>query len=140
MVLLAAFAVIEVRSTHALVPIRVLRSQDRTGAYLVSLCVGTALFGIFFFLTIFVQNVWGYSPLKTGIAFLPLVAVIIVLSGVASQAVNRIGARPLLIAGSASMARGCSGCPGSASTAATPAACSARCWSSRPAWAYCSCR
>jgi hypothetical protein len=98
-VLLAAFAVIEVRSTHALVPIRVLRSRDRTGAYLISLCVGTALFGIFFFLTIFVQNVWGYSPLKTGIAFLPLVAVIIVLSGVASQAVNRIGARPLLIAG-----------------------------------------
>ncbi len=104
--LLAAFAVIEVRSTHALLPIRVLRSRDRTGAYLISLCVGTALFGIFFFLTIFVQNVWGYSPLKTGIAFLPLVAVIIVLSGVASQAVNRIGARPLLIAGSASMAGG----------------------------------
>ena len=105
-VLLAAFAVIEVRSTHALLPIRVLRSRDRTGAYLISLCVGTALFGIFFFLTIFVQDVWGYSPLKTGIAFLPLVAVIIVLSGVASQAVNRIGARPLLIAGSASMAGG----------------------------------
>ena len=56
-VLLAAFAVIEVRSTHALLPIRVLRSRDRTGAYLISLCVGTALFGIFFFLTIFVQNV-----------------------------------------------------------------------------------
>ena len=103
-VLLAAFAVIEVRSTHALLPIRVLRSRDRTGSYLISLCVGAALFGMFFFLTIFVQNVWGYSPLKTGIAFLPLVAVIIVLSGVASQAVNRIGARPLLIAGSASMA------------------------------------
>src|SRR5271169_681217 len=82
-VLLAAFAVIEVRSTHALLPIRVLRSRDRTGAYLISLCVGTALFGIFFFLTIFVQNVWGYSPLKTGIA-----------------------SRPLLIAGSASMAGG----------------------------------
>ena len=105
-VLLAAFAVIEVRSTHALLPIRVLRSRDRTGAYLISLCVGTALFGMFFFLTIFVQNVWGYSPLKTGIAFLPLVAVIIVLSGVASQAVTRIGARPLLIAGSASIAGG----------------------------------
>jgi EmrB/QacA subfamily drug resistance transporter len=105
-VLLAAFAVIEVRSSHALLPIRVLRSRDRTGAYLISLCAGTTLFGIFFFLTIFVQDVWGYSPLKTGIAFLPLVAVIIVLSGVASQAVSRIGARPLLIAGSASMAGG----------------------------------
>jgi EmrB/QacA subfamily drug resistance transporter len=105
-VLLAAFAVIEVRSKYALLPIRVLRSRDRTGAYLISLCVGTALFGLFFFLTIFVQNVWGYSPLKTGIAFLPLVAVIMAASGIASQAVPRIGARPLLIAGSASMAGG----------------------------------
>ena len=41
-------------------PMRVLRSRDRSGAYLISLCVGTALFGMFFFLTLFVQNVWGY--------------------------------------------------------------------------------
>src|SRR5712692_4859342 len=105
-VLLAAFAVIEVRSTHALLPIRVLRSRDRTGSYLISLCVGAALFGMFFFLTIFVQNVWGYSPLKTGIAFLPITVMIILASGIASQAVNRIGARPLMIAGSAIMAGG----------------------------------
>ena len=84
-VLLAAFAVIEVRSTHALLPIRVLRSRDRTGSYLISLCVGAALFGMFFFLTIFVQNVWGYSPLKTGIAFLPITAMIILASGIASR-------------------------------------------------------
>ena len=105
-VLLAAFAVIEVRSKYALVPMRVLRSRDRTGAYLISLCVGTALFGMFFFLTILVQEVWGYSPLKTGVAFLPLVAVIMAASGIAAQAVPRIGARPLLIAGSASLAGG----------------------------------
>jgi predicted MFS family arabinose efflux permease len=105
-VLLAAFAVIEVRSTHALLPIRVLRSRDRTGSYLISLCVGAALFGLFFFLTIFVQNVWGYSPLKTGIAFLPITAMVILASGIASQAVPRIGARPLMIAGSAMMAGG----------------------------------
>ena len=104
-VLLAAFAVIEVRSTHALLPIRVLRSRDRTGSYLISLCVGAALFGMFFFLTIFVQNVWGYSPLKTGIAFLPITAMIILASGIASQAVPRIGARPLMIAGSAEHGR-----------------------------------
>jgi predicted MFS family arabinose efflux permease len=98
--------VIEVRSTHALLPIRVLRSRDRTGSYLISLCVGAALFGMFFFLTIFVQDVWGYSPLKTGIAFLPITAMIILASGIASQAVPRIGARPLMIAGSAIMAGG----------------------------------
>ena len=105
-VLLAAFAVIEVRSTHALLPIRVLRSRDRTGAYLISLCVGAALFGMFFFLTIFVQNVWGYSPLKTGISFLPITAMIILASAIASQAVPRIGARPLMIVGSAIFAGG----------------------------------
>jgi EmrB/QacA subfamily drug resistance transporter len=105
-VLLVAFSFIEVRSKHALVPIRVLRSRDRTGAYLISLCIGTALFGMFFFLTIFVQTVWGYSPLKSGLAYLPMVAVIMAASGVASQLVSRIGARPLTIAGSAMAAGG----------------------------------
>jgi EmrB/QacA subfamily drug resistance transporter len=99
-VLLVAFGFIETRSKHALLPIRVLRSRDRTGSYLISLCVGTALFGMFFFLTLFVQNVWGYSALKTGIAYLPLIGMVIVASGVASQLVTRIGARPLMLAGS----------------------------------------
>jgi EmrB/QacA subfamily drug resistance transporter len=105
-VLLAAFGFIEVRSKYALMPIRVLRSRDRSGAYLVSLCVGTALFGMFFFLTLFVQNVLGYSPLKTGVAYLPMAAMILVATGVASQLVSRIGALPLMIAGSAASAGG----------------------------------
>jgi EmrB/QacA subfamily drug resistance transporter len=100
-VLLVTFGFIEVRSTHALVPMRVLRSRDRTGSYLIMLCVGTALFGMFFFLTLFLQNVWGYSALKTGVAYLPMIATVMVGSAVASQLVNRIGARPLMITGSA---------------------------------------
>ena len=100
-VLLVAFGFIEVRSKHALVPMRVLRSRDRTGSYLIMLCVGTALFGMFFFLTLFLQNVWGYSALKTGIAYLPMITMVMVASGVASQLITRIGARPLMIAGSA---------------------------------------
>jgi len=99
-VLLVAFGIIEVRSRSALLPIRVLRSRDRTGAYLISLCIGTALFGMFFFLTLFVQNVWGYSALRTGVSYLPLAGMILVASAVASQLVNRIGARPLMIVGS----------------------------------------
>jgi EmrB/QacA subfamily drug resistance transporter len=99
-VLLVTFGIIEVRSTHALVPMRVLRSRDRTGAYLISLCVGTALFGMFFFLTVFVQDVWGYSPLRTGIAYLPMVLTIMAASAIASRLVARIGARPLMLAGS----------------------------------------
>ncbi len=99
-VLLVAFGVIESRSPHALIPVRVLRNRDRTGSYLIMLCVGTALFAIFYFLTIFVQDVWGYSPIKSGVAYLPMVAAIMVASGVAAQLVPRIGARPLLLAGS----------------------------------------
>jgi EmrB/QacA subfamily drug resistance transporter len=99
-VLLVAFGIIETRSKHALMPIRVLRSRDRSGAYLISLCVGTALFGMFFFLTLFVQTVWGYDALRTGISYLPMVAMILVASAAASQLVSRIGGRPLMIAGS----------------------------------------
>jgi len=105
-VLLVAFGFIEVRSKSALVPIRVLRSRDRSGAYLVSLCIGTALFGMFFFLTLFMQNVLGYSPLRTGVAYLPMAGMILVATAVASQLVSRIGALPLMIAGSAASTGG----------------------------------
>ena len=99
-VFLVAFAIIEVRSPHALVPMRVLRSRDRSGTYLIMLLVGTAIFGMFFFLTIFVQTVWHYSAIKSGVSYLPMVAAILFASGVGAQLVPRIGARPLLIAGS----------------------------------------
>ena len=105
-VLLVAFGFIEVHSKHALLPMRVLRNRNRSGAYLISLCVGTALFGMFFFLTLFVQEVWGFSPLKAGLAFLPMVATIMAASGIASQLVARVGARPLMITGATIMAGG----------------------------------
>ncbi|HXC82767.1 MAG TPA: MFS transporter [Trebonia sp.] len=100
-VLLVAFAVIETHSKDPLLPVRVLRNRDRSGAYLITLCIGTALLGMFFFLTIFIQDVWGYSPLKTGLAYLPFVPVVLVMTVVAQQGVTRIGARPLLVVGSA---------------------------------------
>ena len=100
-VLLASFIVIEMRSSHALMPLRIFNNRNRSGAYLIMLCVGTALFGMFFFLTIFVQTVWGYSALRTGIAYLPMVAMIMLMAGVSTQLVPRIGARPLLLAASA---------------------------------------
>jgi EmrB/QacA subfamily drug resistance transporter len=105
-VLLAAFTVIEIRSEHAVLPVRLLRDRNRNGANLIMLCVGTAIFGMFFFLTLFMQTVWGYSALKTGIAYLPLTMAIIVASGVAAQLVTRFGALPLLLAGSAGLAGG----------------------------------
>jgi len=98
-VLLVAFGFIEARSAHSLIPMRVLRSRDRSGSYVIMLCLGTALFGMFFFLTLFVQNVLGYSAVKTGVAYLPMVSMIMVASTIASQLVPRIGARPLMLAG-----------------------------------------
>ena len=105
-VLLVSFVFIESRSPHALMPLRIFRNRNRSAANLIMLCIGTAMFGMFFFLTIFVQTVWGYSALKSGIAFLPMVATIMVMAGVSAQLVPRIGARPLLIAGSAIAAGG----------------------------------
>jgi len=105
-VLLGAFAFIEARSKHALIPPRVIKSRNRTGAYLISLCIGTALFGMFFFMTLFVQQVWHYSPVKSGISYLPMVAGIFAGAGLSSNLVGRIGARPLLILGPAAAAGG----------------------------------
>jgi len=105
-VLLTAFAVIETRSTDPLLPIRVLRNRDRSGAYLITLCVGTAMLGMFFFLTLFIQDVWGYNPLKTGLAYLPFVPLLLVGTVTSQQAVARIGARPLLVASTAIAAGG----------------------------------
>ena len=105
-VLLAVFVAIEARSRHALLPLRLLRDRDRAGANLIMLVVGTALFGMFFFLSLFVQEVWGYSPLKTAMAFLPVTVVMVAASFVTAALVPRLGARPLLLAGGVAMAGG----------------------------------
>ncbi len=105
-VLLVSFLFIESRSKHALMPLRIFSNRDRSAAFLILLCVGTSLFGMFFFLTIFVQSVWGYSPIKTGLAYLPMIVAVMTMAGVSSQLVGRIGARPLLIAGSTFAAGG----------------------------------
>jgi EmrB/QacA subfamily drug resistance transporter len=99
--LLAGFVMIERRSRHALLPLRILANRSRSGAYLMMLLLATAMFGIFFFLTIFVQTVLGYSALKSGFAFLPFAATIVVVSGIVSQLVARTGARPLMLVGAA---------------------------------------
>jgi len=96
---LTAFGFIEARTREALLPVRLLRSRNRVGANLMSLGAGTTLFGVFFFLTLFVQDVWGYSPLRAGAAFLPLTAAVLVTSVVSTRLVARTGTRPLLLAG-----------------------------------------
>jgi hypothetical protein len=86
--------------------VRLLRDRNRTGAYLSYLGVGIFIFGMFFFLTVFMQAVWGYSALKTGVAYLPFTAGLLVASGAAAQLLPKIGARPILLAGSAASTGG----------------------------------
>jgi EmrB/QacA subfamily drug resistance transporter len=104
--LLVAFVIIESRSAHALLPPRLLRDRDRLGANLIMLGVGTAIFGVFFFVTLFAQDIWGYSPLRTGVAFLPLTVALLAGSAAAVRLLPRVGARALLMAGGAACAGG----------------------------------
>ena len=105
-VLLVSFVLIEMRSSHPLLPMRVLADRDRSGAYLVMLCIGTAVFGMFFFITLFMQTVLGYSAIQTGIAYLPFAVGIVIASALASQLVAQVGARATILAGAAAVAGG----------------------------------
>jgi predicted MFS family arabinose efflux permease len=97
--LIAAFVAIELRSQAPLVPFRIFRLRTLTGANAVGLLVGGSLFSMFFFITLYMQQVLGYSPIHAGLSYLPLALMIIVASGVASQLVTRIGFKPVLAAG-----------------------------------------
>jgi EmrB/QacA subfamily drug resistance transporter len=97
-VLLVTFGFGETRSAEPLMPLRIFANRNRSGAYAMMLCIGTAVFSMFFFLTQFLQNILGWSPIKTGVGFLPMTAGIVVAAGVVSRLVGRIGIRiPLLL-------------------------------------------
>ncbi len=98
-VLLAAFVVIELRSSHPLLPMRVILDRNRGGAFLTALLIGVGMFGVFLFLTFYLQVTLGYSALMTGVAFLPFTFGIITGAGVSSQLQTRIGPRALIVAG-----------------------------------------
>ena len=83
--LLLVFMVIESRSSHPLLPIRILANRNRGGAYLASFFVGVGLFAMFLFLTYFFQGVMGYTPLTSGLLFLPFSVGIVISAGIASQ-------------------------------------------------------
>jgi MFS family permease len=96
---LAAFVAIEARAAQPLLPLWIFASRNRTGVYLILLCLAATFFGMFFFLTQFTQVVWGYSPLKGGLAYLPFIGAFIVVAGINSRLVTRIGARIPITAG-----------------------------------------
>ncbi|MET1062118.1 MAG: MFS transporter, partial [Aeromicrobium sp.] len=98
-VLLIAFVVWESRTKHPLLPLRVALDRNRGGSYLVFLFVGAGLFAMFLFLTFYFQLTLGYSPLKSGFAFLPFSVGIILGAGVVSQLLPRIGPKPIMVPG-----------------------------------------
>ncbi len=97
--LLAAFVAIEMRVKNPLMPMRVVTDRNRGGSYLGSLVVGAGLFSMFLFLGLYLQVILGYSPLKSGFAFLPFTAGIIVFAGIASALLPKVGPKPLMVPG-----------------------------------------
>jgi EmrB/QacA subfamily drug resistance transporter len=97
--LLAAFVVIERRTRQPLVPFSIFRMRTLRGANVVSLLVAMSLFSMFFFISLYMQQVLGYDALKAGVAYLPLALTIIISAGVASVLVTRIGFKITLIVG-----------------------------------------
>ena len=98
-VLLIIFVLIEMRVKNPLMPLRVVTERNRAGSYLGSLVVGAGLFSMFLFLGLYLQVVLGYSPLKSGFAFLPFTAGIIIFAGIASQLLPKFGPKPLMVPG-----------------------------------------
>lgn len=98
-VLLATFVAFEMRASHPLLPLRVVLDRNRGGSFLASLLVGIALFGTFLFLTYYMQGTLGYSALRTGFAFLPFSAGIIVAATLASSLLPRLGPRTVMTIG-----------------------------------------
>jgi EmrB/QacA subfamily drug resistance transporter len=99
--LIAVFVVIERRSDAPLVPFRIFRLRTLTGANAVGLVVGATFYSAFFLVTLYMQQVLGYSPIEAGLSYLPLTASLILGSLVASQLVTRIGFKPVLGVGMA---------------------------------------
>src|SRR6202142_4503440 len=98
-VLLVAFVAIELRQRDPLVPFSIFRLRTLRGANIVGLLIGMSLFSMFFFISLYLQEVLGYSPIKTGIAYLPLAVGIFIAAGAAGQLVTRVGFKTPLIAG-----------------------------------------
>jgi EmrB/QacA subfamily drug resistance transporter len=97
--LIVAFVAIEARSPAPLLPLRIFRSRTISAANAASAMVGAAAFGQFFLLALYLQQVLGYSAVKTGVAFIAITVTIVLLSNLAQSLTTRLGARPVLSAG-----------------------------------------
>jgi EmrB/QacA subfamily drug resistance transporter len=105
--LLAGFVLVEGRFASApLMPLRIWASRTLSAANVVVLLVGGSTFAMWFFVSLYLQQVLGYSPIRAGLAFLPMTLCIVAGSTIASRTVARVGAKPLLVGGMAVMTLG----------------------------------
>jgi EmrB/QacA subfamily drug resistance transporter len=104
--LIAAFLVIESRSRSPLAPLSFFRNRTPAAANVISILVAASLFSMFYFISLYLQRVLGFSALEAGLAYLPLALTIVVSAGVASQTVERIGVKPALTFGLVAIAVG----------------------------------
>jgi EmrB/QacA subfamily drug resistance transporter len=100
------FVALQQRSEHPILPLGLLRDRNRSGSYATTLFVGAGLMGLFFLIVLYMQQVLGYGPIKTGVAALPFAAGIILASGVASKLVERHAPRVLAAPGLVAAAAG----------------------------------
>ena len=98
-VLLALFALNETRSSEPITPLWLLRDRSRLASFVARLLLVAGMFGSFFFLTQFVQEVLGFSPLAAGVSFIPLTGALFATSRLAPGLVSRFGPKPLMVAG-----------------------------------------
>jgi EmrB/QacA subfamily drug resistance transporter len=105
-VLLAAFAIWEQRVSEPLMRFGILRIRTVAGANVAAFILGTAMFSMFLMLTLYMQQVLGFSAMRTGIGYLAVAGTAIVWSGVAAQLVTRIGVKPVLVVGMTALTAG----------------------------------
>jgi len=96
---IAGFTVLQARSADPLLPLRLFRNRNRAGSYLMGICVGAAMFSMFYFLSQYVQEILRYSPIKAGLSFLPMMALLAATAQIAGRIIGRTGPKPLLIFG-----------------------------------------
>ena len=96
---LAAFVVLELRQRRPMLDLTLFRNATFSGANVAMLLVALAMFGVFFFVSLYMQNVLGYSAVQTGAAFLPMTVLIILVAPIAGKTSDRFGSRGLMTAG-----------------------------------------
>lgn len=105
-ILLLAFAFIESRAKEPITPLKMFADRNRSGTYVIMLSLAAAMFGMFFYIVLFVQNVLQYSPIEAGLAFLPVTVVIALGAGLSQRFLPVLGPKPFMLAGSALAAIG----------------------------------